>query len=849
MECNRDEAIRAKSIAEGKLEQKDFVGAKKFALKAQTLYPGLDGISQMLTTLDVYVSAENKVSGEVDWYGVLGLNPSADDETIKKQYRKLALMLHPDKNNSIGADGAFKLISEAWSLLSDKAKRLAYNQRRGYKGFQQKAPSAHTAAPSAHTAAPSAHTAAPSAHTGGPSASTGGPSARTGGPSVRTGGQSAHTGGPSVRTGGPSVHIGDPSAPSRASQFFNFARRKTSAPKSKNKSAKVPSTPTPTPSYQRTDTFWTICHQCNMQYEYLKIYRNNTLLCPNCRQPFMALETAPPLNFSKSPKPATWQRQQNSSDNLPSRNAYDPGRNVSAAQKSGAGQAGPNSSRYANYPQGPLSGTASIDSRDPSITAKAANVVQQAQDKLKRAYTESHASPGWEGCSKKRKLDDDSSIYGMKSNMAQGNGSFGTASASGSRIYGFSGTNHQPNTTRELTPIETRNLLMVKAQKEILKKLSESSSETTAKAADKQKDKTKESNKERYRNTSNSQGHHNNDNSVLSAAKIAEQAEKRRARRSADNASKEYPTAVTMNVPDPDFHDFDKDRTESSFADNEVWAAYDDDDGMPRFYALINKVISRKPFKVRISWLNSKTNSEFSSIDWVGSGFYKTCGEFRVGRYETCKFINAFSQKVNWSKGPRGGVLILPQKGDVWALYKNWSSDWNEHTPDEVIHKYDMVIVLDDYSEEQGVSVAPLVKVVGFRTVFRPNLDSEVIKRTPKEEMFRFSHRVPHHLLTSQEAENVPKGCLELDPAATPLELLQMITETNEVPVVPSKGKVDTGAMQSVPVTSLDEIADGINEPRAVNIEEQSRGQVGRAKQTSQGDETECIQAIISSQV
>ncbi|KAG0446595.1 hypothetical protein HPP92_028756 [Vanilla planifolia] len=39
--------------------------------------------------------------------------------------------------------------------------------------------------------------------------------------------------------------------------------------------------------------------------------------------------------------------------------------------------------------------------------------------------------------------------------------------------------------------------------------------------------------------------------------------------------------------------------------------------------------------------------------------------------------------------------------------------------------------------------------------------------------MFRFSHRVPSYLLTGHEAHNAPKDCFELDPAATPLELLQ----------------------------------------------------------------------------
>ncbi|XP_062112928.1 J protein JJJ2-like [Humulus lupulus] len=130
MECNKDEAARAKEIAEKKFLAKDIMGAKRFALKAQTLFPGLEGIPKMLSTLDVYISAENKISGEADWYGILGVDQKADDETVRKQYRKLALMLHPDKNKSIGADDAFKLISQAWALLSDKAKRVAYDQKR-----------------------------------------------------------------------------------------------------------------------------------------------------------------------------------------------------------------------------------------------------------------------------------------------------------------------------------------------------------------------------------------------------------------------------------------------------------------------------------------------------------------------------------------------------------------------------------------------------------------------------------------------------------------------------------------------------------------------------------------------
>ncbi|XP_045818904.1 uncharacterized protein LOC123911521 [Trifolium pratense] len=129
MECNKDEATRAKEIAERKFIAKDISGAKKFALKAQNLYPSLEGIPQLIAKIDVYISAENKVKGEADLYGILGVDPRADDDTVRKHYRKLALMLHPDKNKSVGADWAFKHVSEAWSILSDKARRAAYDEK------------------------------------------------------------------------------------------------------------------------------------------------------------------------------------------------------------------------------------------------------------------------------------------------------------------------------------------------------------------------------------------------------------------------------------------------------------------------------------------------------------------------------------------------------------------------------------------------------------------------------------------------------------------------------------------------------------------------------------------------
>lgn len=130
MEANIEEALRAKEIAEKRFVEKDFAGAKNYALKAKMLCPGLEGIAQMVATFEVYFASEIKCNGEIDYYSVLGLKPSANKEAVKKQYRKMAVLLHPDKNKCVGADGAFKLVSEAWTLLSDSGKRSSYDLKR-----------------------------------------------------------------------------------------------------------------------------------------------------------------------------------------------------------------------------------------------------------------------------------------------------------------------------------------------------------------------------------------------------------------------------------------------------------------------------------------------------------------------------------------------------------------------------------------------------------------------------------------------------------------------------------------------------------------------------------------------
>lgn len=62
----------------------------------------------------------------IDYYAVLGLNRCATADEIKRAYKKLALKHHPDKNNGDG-DSDFKIISEAYQILSDPIRRKTYD--------------------------------------------------------------------------------------------------------------------------------------------------------------------------------------------------------------------------------------------------------------------------------------------------------------------------------------------------------------------------------------------------------------------------------------------------------------------------------------------------------------------------------------------------------------------------------------------------------------------------------------------------------------------------------------------------------------------------------------------------
>lgn len=64
-----------------------------------------------------------------DYYEILGVEREADDDAIRKAYRKLARKYHPDvAEDKVEGERKFKELNEAYEVLSDSGKRKKYDQ-------------------------------------------------------------------------------------------------------------------------------------------------------------------------------------------------------------------------------------------------------------------------------------------------------------------------------------------------------------------------------------------------------------------------------------------------------------------------------------------------------------------------------------------------------------------------------------------------------------------------------------------------------------------------------------------------------------------------------------------------
>ncbi|KAI3688629.1 hypothetical protein L2E82_46342 [Cichorium intybus] len=142
MSYNKVEALREKSDAEKLILSNDYVAARTKLKKAQQLFPALDHITPMLTVCEILSASTNIIPGyNTDYYWVLQLMPSSTVHDITSQYQKLLSLLQPIKYKFPATELALKLLQEAYSVLSDKKKRVTFDIKRGiswvnYESFE-----------------------------------------------------------------------------------------------------------------------------------------------------------------------------------------------------------------------------------------------------------------------------------------------------------------------------------------------------------------------------------------------------------------------------------------------------------------------------------------------------------------------------------------------------------------------------------------------------------------------------------------------------------------------------------------------------------------------------------------
>ncbi|KAG7551152.1 Chaperone J-domain superfamily [Arabidopsis thaliana x Arabidopsis arenosa] len=260
-----------------------------------------------------------------------------------------------------------------------------------------------------------------------------------------------------------------------------------------------------------------------------------------------------------------------------------------------------------------------------------------------------------------------------------------------------------------------------------------------------------------------------------------------------------------IECTDPDFSNFEKSREVTCFKAGQTWAMYDDMGRMPRYYALIRKVIRKPSFMLKIQWLEARPDDE-KAIQWVRKKLPISIGKFKLGGNLNTEKTPCFSHLIYCRVGSmKDTVRVYPRIGETWALFKNWDINWSSgrrRSSHEHEYEYDFVEILSEYVEGVAIEVAFLRKLKGFASVFcRIALGggSDTIQ-IPPHELLRFSHNIPSTKLTGNEGNGVPIGSYELDTAALP----QKIEEEEAVPVLREAAKLNQVHHHSPPSSEPD---------------------------------------------
>ncbi|KAK8954766.1 hypothetical protein KSP39_PZI002746 [Platanthera zijinensis] len=641
MECNKEEAIRAKDIAEMKMKGRDFDGAKKLLLKALRLFPDIDNGSHMLTVCEVHCSGLSLVNGQKDHYGVLQVEPLADESSIRKQYRKLALLLHPDKNKFAGAEAAFKLVGEAYKVLSDKTSRIVYDAKR-----QVHIRTMPTLKP-----------------------------------------QNSRNVGINTMHSSQYQYVGKQSSDFFGSQYF-----------------------------------WSVCVHCNNLFQYPRSLLNREVQCQRCLKKVHAFEVTP--------------------QNVPP--SSDSGISCNQTGFQHTEDFSHNKWSYTNFC------SPSVTARHPAASKHSKSVYGSTNKVEKTETGEKPATKTSSTVARRMRTAVSSNSAGSTQN-----GSAGGANVHPTILKDGPMSGRKPRRTARDKPNVTYK---------------EDESDDDFASPSKRSRKSGSYNK-KSQNISSSEiltnglkkTSENPNGKQINDDQGKDKLPGSNAKSAVDPRSKTE-NESSFSYPDPEFNNFDTYRDQSKFAVNQIWAVYDDDDGMPRYYALIQKVFA-PGFKLKYTWLEYNPTS-LAEKSWAKAQLPAACGNFKTGKVcsTTCQLM--FSHLVFGERGRGSTYDIFPKRGEIWALFSEWDMQWSSAEQIPKKYAYEFVEILSEYVPGQDFTVNHLVKVEGFLYLFARALEKGT-SVVLSEHFLKFSHQIPFFRV-SVERDGIPPDSFELDPAALP---------------------------------------------------------------------------------
>ncbi|CAI5468392.1 unnamed protein product [Closterium sp. Yama58-4] len=749
MECNREDAAKAKELAEAALSSGDYARARRLVTKAQSLFPNLDGLTQVSAVVEVHEASLNRVGGDVDWYALLQIPAFCDDDSqIKKAYRRLALLLHPDKNKTSGAEAAFKLLSEAFTVVSDKQKKAVHDAKRRVNVTTGRSGAAAGAKASrSQQKAPAAAKPPPAAPAGAAAAGAGGQGA------------------------GNQFETRCPTCGTRFLCLKDAMAAVVQCIICKSSFKAVPATASASNASAAGNAAGSVEEALRARAEEERAQRER--VAGEVQQEQAKAQVRRQMQMDELLERRQRQQAKTAAAAAGASGAENGTAGVQAAaaggesERGGMGQAQGAGGGVGEDEEMVGGGTRrSARSRKPVVY----HLGDDDDDDDVMEVTEAEAGmkgvngvgAGGGGQPRRPRADQDAAVGGDSSKGSGVDGRHGMAGDASGRVQGEGNSMDVPM---------------------------EGKPGMSSHAARKEEGSGKKS------GGGKRNGFLREGEVVELISSDEEEAE------SEEEEEEEGGEAQRFSVPDPDFHCFDDDRTEETFRQGDVWTLYDDSDGFPRFLGAIRQV-SHVPFSCTIVWLepaalSKKRTAAATAITQTEAAAAladpaeraePSIGYFKFGKPTTLDSVNTFSFRISKLLSPNARTAtVLPEIGQVWALYAERSFARRRYYLVEVIPAESSIPLPSDPAVASAAAATGVhgVTAMGWRAVWflervPGGVFSSLFQRIPGGTQFvrlnSFSHLVPSFHLQGNESSPKrlpppPRGALELDPAATPSNL------------------------------------------------------------------------------